>query len=261
MIFRRIYLEWKYFTKRPWTLNEVGKFWDQVDDYDDINARLYPYYQRFINSKKIFFSSVKKDFKPKKMLDIQTRTGKGTIFWKKEYPNVQCFIADFSKVFLKKTKINLKKRKINFQDLFVQNLPLPYKSKFFDLIVCYETLEHVYEYEDFVRELTRVANHKCKIIITTPNISWEIIHWITAIVGFNHSEGPHRFLSVSYTHLRAHRQEAISYAVFCLKKKFFLMIRRPPRSTLSSSSAASDVYKRQPNASSAGAHNNLSAFP
>jgi 2-polyprenyl-3-methyl-5-hydroxy-6-metoxy-1,4-benzoquinol methylase len=195
MIFRRIYLEWKYFTKRPWTLNEVGKFWDQVDDYDDINARLYPYYQRFINSKKIFFNSVKKNFKPKKMLDIQTRTGKGTIFWKKEYPNVQCFIADFSKVFLKKTKINLKKRKINFKDLFVQNLPLPYKSKFFDLIVCYETLEHVYEYEDFVRELTRVANHKCKIIITTPNISWEIIHWITAIVGFNHSEGPHRFLS------------------------------------------------------------------
>ena len=38
---------------------------------------------------------------------------------------------------------------------------------------------------------------------------------------------------------------AISYAVFCLKKKIFLMIRRPPRSTLSHSSAASDVYKRQ----------------
>ena len=48
-IFKRIYLEWKYFTNRPWSLSDVGRFWDNVDDYDDINAKLYPYYQRFIN--------------------------------------------------------------------------------------------------------------------------------------------------------------------------------------------------------------------
>ncbi len=193
-IFKRIYLEWKYFTNRPWSLSDVGRFWDNVDDYDDINAKLYPYYQRFINSKIIFKNSVKKNFNPKNMLDIQTRTGKGTIFWKQMYPNIKCYISDFSKVFLKKTRFNLKKRKINFKASLVHKFPLPYKNKFFDFILCYETLEHVYDCEKFVAELTRIANHKCKIIITTPNISWEIIHWITAIVGFNHSEGPHRFI-------------------------------------------------------------------
>ena len=35
------------------------------------------------------------------------------------------------------------------------------------------------------------------------------------IVNHHHNE----IETVSYTHLRAHEQEAISYAVFCLKKK------------------------------------------
>ena len=34
--------EYKYFTKRPWTLKQVGRFWDTVDDYDDFNKKLYP---------------------------------------------------------------------------------------------------------------------------------------------------------------------------------------------------------------------------
>jgi len=195
MIFKRIYLEWKYYTRRPWSLNDVGKFWDKLNDYDDINAKLYPYYQRFVNSEIIFKKSVKKSFNPKRMLDIQTRTGKGTIFWNNNYPKVKCYISDFSKVFLKKTRLNLKRRNINFKESFVQKFPLPYKDNFFDFIISYETLEHVFDYEKFINELNRIANHKCKIIITTPNVSWEIIHWITAVVGFNHSEGPHRFIS------------------------------------------------------------------
>ena len=53
--------------------------------------------------------------------------------------------------------------------------------------------------------------------------------------------------SVSYTHLRAHEtQEVISYAVFCLKKKFFFNDTATTEIyTTSQSSAASDVYKRQ----------------
>ncbi len=34
------------------------------------------------------------------------------------------------------------------------------------------------------------------LILTCPNVSWEIVHWLTAIVEFNHSEGPHRFISL-----------------------------------------------------------------
>src|SRR5665254_14012 len=59
------------------------------------------------------------------------------------------------------------------------------------------------------------------------------------------------FISVSYTHLRAHETPEHLVCRLLLEKKkkffffFFLMIRRPPRSTRVRSSAASDVYKRQ----------------
>ena len=63
----------------------------------------------------------------------------------------------------------------------------------------------------------------------------------TAII----SQIVNKYFKLSLIHIsEPTRQEAISYAVFCLKK-IFLMIRRPPRSTQGVSSAASDVYKRQ----------------
>ena len=67
----------------------------------------------------------------------------------------------------------------------------------FQLILCYETIEHVYEYSVLLNMLSKVLEKNGIIILTTPNVSWEIIHWLTAIVGYNHSEGPHRFLSTS----------------------------------------------------------------
>ena len=46
MFFKRIInrtkLEWQYFTKRPWSLKEVGEFWDTVDGYDKINEKFIP---------------------------------------------------------------------------------------------------------------------------------------------------------------------------------------------------------------------------
>lgn len=32
------------------------------------------------------------------------------------------------------------------------------------------------------------------IILTCPNILWEWVHWLCAIININHSEGPHKFL-------------------------------------------------------------------
>ena len=49
----RIKNEYYYYTKRPWSLKEVGDFWDTVEDYDDINNSLYPYFKRFSNSHEI----------------------------------------------------------------------------------------------------------------------------------------------------------------------------------------------------------------
>ncbi len=48
--FGRVRDEYNYYTKRPWNLEQVGKFWDTVDDYDDVNEQLYTYFRRFTNS-------------------------------------------------------------------------------------------------------------------------------------------------------------------------------------------------------------------
>ena len=43
-------------------------------------------------------------------------------------------------------------------------------------------------------ELIRIVKKDGIIILTCPNISWEIVHFLAAILNINHSEGPHTFL-------------------------------------------------------------------
>lgn len=190
---KRIVLEWKYYTKRPWSLEEVGKFWDTVEDYDEINDKFYTYAQRFIISKRDFDEKIH-NFTPTKILDIQTRSGNGTIYWNKFFPNADYTCVDFSQGLIekakKKTEFIKNKRFIVIKDLDLAN----FQNKKFDLILTYETLEHVYEYKKFINLLSNLLDSKGYIILTTPNVSWEIVHWLTSITGYNHSEGPHRFI-------------------------------------------------------------------
>lgn len=57
---------------------------------------------------------------------------------------------------------------------------LPYKSESFDAVVCSEVLEHVYEPENVVKEMTRVCKKAGSLIITIPNeTNWEIARLLT----------------------------------------------------------------------------------
>jgi len=192
--YKRLKDEISYLRNKNWTLTEMGQFWDNLEEYDDINSKIYPYQMRFLNSKKMIDEIKIKDFKPNNCLDIQTRTGNGTIFWSKEFPTAEYFIADFSKNFLEKSKNNLKERNINFKDFFIEKFPLPFSDSQFDFTISYETIEHVANYENFFSELIRVTKKDGIIILTCPNISWEIVHFIAAVLNINHSEGPHTFL-------------------------------------------------------------------
>ena len=186
--------EINYFRNKEWTLTEMGDFWDNLDEYDDINATIYPYKQRFKNSKELFFNSNLDNFKPNNCLDIQTRTGNGSIFWKKIFPKLEFAIADFSKNFLKKSKKNLTHRNIVHNDYFIESFPLPFDDNHFDLVLTYETIEHISNYKLFLSEITRVTKKNGVIILTCPNYSWEIIHFVAAVLNINHSEGPHTFI-------------------------------------------------------------------
>tara|TARA_A100001035_G_C27671919_1_gene448765 strand:- start:118 stop:894 length:777 start_codon:yes stop_codon:yes gene_type:complete len=188
----RLKLEYYYYTKRPWSLTDVGIFWDSVDDYDQINEKLYTYFKRFTNTHEMIekLNINLDDFK--KILDIQTRSGKGTKFWSEKLEDPEFHCVDFSNGLLEKARKRLKNIKnIHYELVEKSNFNL---NKIFDLILCYETVEHVYDYDVFISSLAGHLKKDGIIILTCPNVSWEIIHWLTAIVGFNHSEGPHRFI-------------------------------------------------------------------
>ena len=188
--------EYKYFTTRPWTLKQVGNFWDNVDDYDDFNKKLYPYYKRFTNSRELFYNNYKSKTKLRlEILDIQTRSGVGALFWSKIFTKSIFTCVDFSDQLLKKARKRLENKKnFIFKKILNENFNL---KKKYDIIFCYETIEHVYYYKKFLNSLKKHLKKDGYLILTCPNVSWEIVHWLTAIVEFNHSEGPHRFIDVN----------------------------------------------------------------
>ena len=189
---KRTILEYRYYTTRPWTLGDVGRFWDTVVDYDAVNETLYPYDRRFTNSFELAEKYLPRD--DYVILDIQARSGKGSVFWHDQHKVHKSTCVDFSDYLLSLAEERLRKANLDCDLLRVSELPLPFPDSTFDLVCSYETVEHVYDYAAFIAELVRVLSSDGIIILTCPNIAWEWVHWVAAITNINHSEGPHRFL-------------------------------------------------------------------
>lgn len=191
-IFKRIRQEYEYYTKRPWTLKDVGNFWDSVEDYDDINEELYTYFRRFTDSYQLAEPYLEKD--KYKMLDIQARSGKGSLYWYEKNRITDSTVVDFSPYLNSLADRRLKNCGLKYQNVMIEDFPLPFADESFDLVCSYETIEHVYDYRTFFKELVRVLSLDGLLVLTCPNVSWEIVHWTAAAININHSEGPHRFL-------------------------------------------------------------------
>jgi ubiquinone/menaquinone biosynthesis C-methylase UbiE len=189
---RRVRDEYRYYTKRPWTLKEVGEFWDTVEDYDEINEELYTYFRRFSNSYDLALRHLKKE--NYNMLDIQARSGKGSLFWHEKGRIRSSVCVDFSDFLISMADKRLKATGLKYSNIKVLDMPLPFKNEQFDLVCSYETIEHIYDYNTFFDELVRVLGRDGILILTCPNRFWEWVHWLSAAININHSEGPHRFL-------------------------------------------------------------------
>ena len=189
---KRLIDEYHYYTHRPWTLTQVGEFWNTVEDYDIVNSEIYPYYRRFTNSYDLAKNYLKKD--SYKVLDVQARSAKGTEFWSNKINISSATCIDFSDYLISLAEKRLKKTDIPYELKKITRLPIPIKDNSFNFILCYETIEHVYEYDNLVSELSRLVTKNGVIILTCPAVSWEWVHWLSAVININHSEGPHRFL-------------------------------------------------------------------
>tara|TARA_B100000315_G_C14493253_1_gene548655 strand:+ start:144 stop:944 length:801 start_codon:yes stop_codon:yes gene_type:complete len=188
---KRAVLEYKYFNCKEWSLEDVGAFWDSVTDYDDINESTYSYYRRFTNSWDLAKDFIKNSMN---MLDIQSRTGKGTEFWFQKGVIKKSYLVDFSDYLLDIAKERLNGSNYDFELIKVLDYNLPFDNEFFGFVTTYETVEHIGNVNLFVKELTRVLKVGGIMVLTCPNILWEPFHWIASVFNIHHSEGPHNFL-------------------------------------------------------------------
>ena len=190
-VMKRIALEYRYFTCKNWSLQEVGNFWDSVTNYDEINEHAYSYYRRFTDSWKLARDFVRDNML---MLDIQSRSGKGSEFWFEKGLIKKAFLVDFSDFLLDVANNRLSKGDYDYEVFKISNYRLPFEDNFFDLVATYETIEHIGDVYSFVAELSRVLKPGGIMVVTCPNILWEPIHWLAAVFDIHHSEGPHNFL-------------------------------------------------------------------
>jgi len=180
---------------KKWTLKDVGDHWDSVIDYDDINKKTYSYFRRFIDGYKLL--PVKDNAH---LLDICCRTGNGSwYFSRKKAGKFSSVCMDPSKSFINAATKRLTDANVKFTAQQFLELPLKVngkiiKDKTFDNIMCFESLEHVPDAYVFLKELHRVMKDDGTMLLTTPNILWEPIHWVAEKTGLHHSEGPSSFL-------------------------------------------------------------------
>lgn len=95
---------------------------------------------------------------------------------------------------------------------------LPFKSNFFDLVICYETIEHVDKPEQVLIEIRKVLSKKGVAIITmdSGNLLFRITWWF-----WEKTKG--RVWSGAHLHPFHHREleEVIKKAGFKIQKKHF----------------------------------------
>jgi len=172
----------------PWTLKDVAEHWDRTEDYDDINKSTYSYFRRFTDSFKM--SCVKdNDY----MLDICCRTGNGAVYYAKRR-KIKGIAMDVSDKMLNIASHFFRRENVNFKTKRFISYPLPLKDNSFDVVLSLETIEHMPYPQTFIKELYRVLKPGGELILSTPNVLWEPVHWFAAVTGIHHSEGPHRFI-------------------------------------------------------------------
>lgn len=187
-LFQRIKKEYHYITNKQWTLKEVGRHWDETTDYDDINEKTYSYFRRFIDGYN-FCTIPDKSY----VLDICSRTGNGSVYFHQRNKIKKIVCADVTEKMQIICSKNLTNYKIDFKTKLFSKFPFPFSDNEFEAIICFETLEHIYPPDVFIKELGRVLKPNGELLLTCPNVLWEPIHWLAAITGLHHSEGPHRF--------------------------------------------------------------------
>lgn len=65
-----------------------------------------------------------------------------------------------------------RKKGIRMKQMFIEDTSvLPYKNRFFDLVIMGEVIEHMFDTDHLLEEISRILKPGGKLLITTPNIA------------------------------------------------------------------------------------------
>jgi len=189
-LLERVRAELSHWGRRNWTFQDVGDHWNRTEDYDSINEETYSYFRRFTDGYQL--SDLQEDGV---VLDFCSRTGNGSAYFYLKGKIRASYCADVSFRMGEICRQRLDQAGLErYLWLPVFQYTLPFRSSSFDSILCFETVEHFPQPERLVAELGRVARPGAQLVLTTPNVLWEPVHALAAILRLHHSEGPHRFV-------------------------------------------------------------------
>jgi SAM-dependent methyltransferase len=171
-----------------WTFADVAAHWDSVE-YDESNKGIDAHLRRFTDSAPLFSIPA-----GARVLDVDCRTANGTLFFGERCPTARFTCVAMAESFDRIARDKLRRRGMAADVERLRDLPLPFAAAAFDVVLSYETLEHVPDPAAFVAELARVLRPGGTLVLTTPNRLWEPVHFLSARLGLDHGEGPHRML-------------------------------------------------------------------
>ena len=175
--------------QQQWTDHEVEAHWDRVATiYIEENNKVKDAHdQRFRETVKHLHPAP--GFK---ILNITSRDCEADDYIKSAMPDAEVVNAEISLGLMReaqKVRPHVKQVKIETYS------ELPFEDNFFNRVVSLETLEHVADPIQFLKELYRVSRNDARLVLSCPPATSEIPYRIfTALFG-GHGEGPHRFLS------------------------------------------------------------------
>jgi SAM-dependent methyltransferase len=102
----------------------------------------------------------------KVVLDVASGAGHGADYMAKKGAK-DVFGVDYSDLAIKYSKNHYSKENLHF--ICSDATSLPFEDKFFDVIVSFETIEHIKNYKKFIKEVSRVLKKNGVLILSTPN--------------------------------------------------------------------------------------------
>jgi ubiquinone/menaquinone biosynthesis C-methylase UbiE len=174
---------------KTWTLQDVADHWDSEPEYDAINDKIDSYFRRFTDSAPLFRIP-----ENAKVLDVDCRTARGTVFFKEKYPTADFMCMAMSPTFKERALHKLSESNVEARVEVFDTMPMPFDNTLFDVVLTYETLEHTPWPTEYIQELSRMLKPGGLFVLTTPNVLWEPVHWLSATLHIDHGEGPHRMV-------------------------------------------------------------------